>query len=62
MRHISDPLSLVSLLKDVDGLRFVVERLDSRTVGTEESTRAEISVKLAQAHERLAEVIIQRTA
>ena len=58
--HTAEPLSLGKLLKEVDELVFVVERLDLRVVGGEESIRQELKAKLTQARQRLAETIIQR--
>jgi hypothetical protein len=48
MRHTAEPLSLGKLLKEVDGLVFLVQRLDGRMVGAEQSTREEIEAKLLQ--------------
>ncbi len=61
MRHTAQPLSLAKLLKEVDGLIFLVQRLDGRVVAAEQSTREEIEAKLLQARHQLAEIIIQRT-
>ena len=58
--HVTEPLSLGKLLKEVDGLLFLVQRLDPRVVGGEESTRQELEAKLTQARQRLAETIVQR--
>jgi hypothetical protein len=61
VRHTATPLSLGKILKEVDGLVFLVQRLDSRVVGVEQSVREEIEAKLLQARHQLAEIIIQRT-
>ena len=61
MPHSAEPLSLGKLLKEVDGLVFLVQRLDGRVGGAEQSTRDEIEAKLLQARHQLAEIIIQRT-
>jgi hypothetical protein len=47
--------------KEVDELLFLIERLDRRTVGDEESIREELVVKLTEVRQLLAELIIQRT-
>ena len=60
MRHTAQPLSLGKLLKEVDGLIFLVQRLDGRVVAAEQSTREQIEAKLLQARHQLAEIIIQR--
>ena len=63
MRHTrtAEPLSLGRLLREIDELVFVVQRLDPRAVGDEEATRQELVRKLTTARAELAERIIQRT-
>jgi hypothetical protein len=47
--------------KEVDELLFLIERLDDRTVSDEKCIRAELAMKLTQARQLLAELIVQRT-
>ena len=62
MRHstVAEPLSLGRLLREIDELLFVVQRLDLCAVGDEEDTRQELERKLKDARAQLAERIIQR--
>ena len=61
MRHDEDPLSLAALLKDVDELLLLIQKLDRRVVGSEIEIRRLLEAKLVQARERLADLIIQRS-
>lgn len=63
MRRTRTPeaLSLGKLLKEIDELLYVVQRLNHRAVGEEEATRQELEGKLTEARRQLAERIIQRT-
>jgi hypothetical protein len=61
MREPREPASLAIIRKEVEELLFLIERLDRGTVSNEESIRNELAVKLTQARQLLADLIIQRT-
>ena len=61
MEKKDDALSLGKILREVDELLFLVQRLDRRTVGSEVDVRWAIEAKLAQVRHQLADLIIQRS-
>jgi hypothetical protein len=61
MRQPEEPLSLAAILRELDELLFVVQKLDSIAIGDDQSVRDELGVKIVEARGLLAEIIIQRT-
>jgi hypothetical protein len=61
MRRAPEPLSLAMILKEVEELLFLIQRLDRAVVGDEEGTRLELEARITLARQRLAEIIIQRS-
>jgi hypothetical protein len=61
VRNDEQPLSLGKILKEVDELLFLIEKLDRRSVGSEVDTRQALEAKLVQIRQKLADLIIQRS-
>jgi hypothetical protein len=61
VRNDEEPLSLGKILKEVDELLFLIQKLDRRSIESEVDTRQALEAKLVQIRQKLADLIIQRS-